>query len=302
MQSIKKRILNYFRGGLLVSLAFFLGISLQVACRTPVHWQQKMKLASHYTLSDAINLSRIYYLQNRKQDIQKLYYKLVHTHYNLGPRLYRIADLLYRTGRAEEGFALMENLASKEANCPQSSEKKRSNKQKCKVQALLWLGEYYLAEPDYTLAHYYYNEALAIQPQHIQILWGLGCIAWHTQKWQDTVEILAKLKPHLNSSYMQGQRKNEYYFLLAKAYYQQEQHTLALSLIKQLKKNAHNKKTILLYGDILYKLDYRNNLHQLVKQWSIHKPHLYRELSQRWYGVLDSTGLESIQQHFSSLF
>ena len=249
-------------------------------------WKTNLKQNPSF-LANYLSLSRIYFLLEERKALEKLYKDLVQNRKISKEKLYKLAENFYREGRAQEALSLMKKLEENQSHpsCPRESS--------CYLPASLWLGEYYLAEPNYKKAYYYYMRVLKRKARHPKALWALGKLAYLAKQWKQAIAYL-KLLQKQKKVLLEAQR--ETYYLLANAYFQVGEISNALKESRKIPRNKHDYASLSLYGDILLIQNFQADLRSLLKLTNSKKTR--RSLLRHWYGVEQIKGLREIHSSF----
>ncbi len=256
-------------------------------------WKESIQEKSDF-IPAYLNLGRLYVLLGKKQDLISLYISLVSIKEIAAMAIYQLADKVYRKGRTYEGLVLMKTLN-------QYLIKHKKNN----ILSSLWLGSYYFAQPNYKKTYIHYRRVLELEPSQAQALEALGHLAYLVQDWPKAILYLEKLEKlkKLRSKAISINPKN--YYLLAYAYYKQQDIDGALKQIKKINRRQHDYQSLCLYGDLLRIQNFRADLRPLLQFLPNQKLRL--ALLAYWYGLIRDekprglNGLEGLQQIHDSL-
>ena len=254
--------------------------------RAEILWKENLKKNPEF-LANYLSLSRLYFLLGEKEELEKLHKDLVQNKKIARKKIYRLGERLYRQGRVGESLSLMKKIekSNVRSNCaPKSS---------CSIEASLWLGEYYFAEPNYKKAYHYYIRVLNKRPRQGQALWGLGRLSYLAKQWDKAIAYLHLLQKKKELGY---KIRKESYYLLANSYFQVGNIPKALAQSKSISKGEHSYASLRLYGDLLLIQNFQTDLGALLELTDSEKLRL--SLLRHWYGAEKIEGLKEIHSSF----
>lgn len=123
-----------------------------------------------------INLARLYWISSEPDRTRLVYARLVARSELTDLELFNAGKKLYEFSRVDEGLALLEELAKKRPQAP----------------LLTWLGSCKLGLPDYAAADRYFDEALSLNRNDPDALFGRGYIRYLASDFPAAADFLGR--------------------------------------------------------------------------------------------------------------
>jgi Tfp pilus assembly protein PilF len=227
-------------------------------------------------LPAGLNLARLYAAAGDAAAARKICADLARAPGLTVDALYRAA-LEMDPARSPERRLLLETLANDLRHYP----------------ANLNLGADALYAGDYARATRAYDRALELRPDGAEALFGLAYLRYLARDFDRAAALF-------DASIKNGVREPQACRLAAQSHFEREDYLATRARLDSCPDRLSDREAAALYGETLLRLDYRADVRPLLARFT--HPEDQRLLLQKWFGVSDIEGLESIRREIELLY